>query len=487
LSSLEPPSEVYYRQFDQIDGDFLSFGSQHPENVAFKKELARKAKSKSFNLTFLRKVVILRDETIDTKKATPHELFSYLGLGDIESGTGNIIGYRELPASNIFSKSCVFYKGDIVFGRLRPYLNKVHLVKVDKAIGSTELYVVITDRNRIDPEFLVRYLLSDLTLTQTKWILTGSSYPRLAKDDFLDISVIVPNIESGVQEKIVKEVSKLENEAMVSFDKAAILTKDAYELVPQNLSINVPAKTDYDFYAVPIDQLRDRLDFNFNNKEYRELSKEISKSPFAVKFGEILDEKKGLTNGVEIRKFVEEGSPYLRVSDVIHNKLNLEEVARVDAKLSDLTKNIKLEYDNLVISRSGTLGIVLLVDEKFPVDELILSSHLIRVVLKDSIDGRRIDPRFVLYFLRSNVGQMQFNQVSSGSSVPEVSQSLLSDMKIIIPDNKVQSNMVSRVDAKVNETSKHEALAEQKWAESKRKFVDLLLNQDSVPIGEDYE
>ena len=459
-----------------MEGDFLSFGSQHPENLAFKKELATKAKSKLFNLTTLREIVILRDETIDTKKTAPNELSSYLGLGDIESGTGNIVGYQELLGSDIFSKSCVFYKGDIVFGRLRPYLNKVHLVKVDRAIGSGELYVAIADRNKTDPEFLVRYLLSELTLTQTKWILTGSSYPRLAKDDFLDISVIIPDIESGVQEKIVKEVSKLEDEAIVSFDRATVLTKDAYELVPQNLSVNVPAKTDYDFFAVPVDQLRDRLDFNFNIEEYRELNKEISKSPIAVNFGEILDENNGLTNGVEIRKYVEEGSLYLRVGDVIHNKLNLEEVARVDAKLSDVTKDIKLEYDNLIISRSGTLGIVLLVDEKFPIDELILSSHLIRVILKDSIDGRRINPRFVLHFLLSSMGQMQFNQIRCGSSVPEINQSSLSEMKIIIPNEDIQSDIVSKVDDKVNEASKYKAIAEQKWAESRRKFVDLLLN-----------
>ncbi len=474
MTSLEPPAEVYYRHFDQIEGDFLSYGSQHPENIAFRKELARKAKSKSFEILPLHQIVTVRDETIDPKKVAPNELFSYLGLGDIESGTGNIIEYQKLIGNDILSKSSVFYKGDIVFGRLRPYLNKVHLVKKEKAIGSSELYVITPNHDKVNPEFLLRYLISELTLTQTKWILTGSSYPRLGIDDFLNLSIIVPDIKSGIQDNIVKEVSELVSEAILNSRKASLLAEAAYTLIPEKLSIIVPMNTNHQYYALPIDQMQDRLDFNFNMKQYRELSEEISKTSHSFTFGELIDEEKGFTNGLEIRSFYDEGSPYLRVGDVKHNKLNLDEVARVDAKLSDLTKNIKLEYGNLIISRSGTPGLVLLVDETYPIDELILSSHLIRVVLKEKINGKSINPHFVTYFLRSNIGQMQFTQISNGTTVPEVNQGFLSGMKIVIPDERVQTNILGLVDAKVKEAEKYEKIAEHKWTESRKKFIDLL-------------
>ncbi len=419
----EPPSEVYFRFTSEI-ADAFSYGSQHPENVQFRKTLERAAKANGFRLTRLQDITGLREEGIDPLEQ-PDRLFDYLGLADMESNTGRILAYERLLGKNILSKASSFYKGDVIFGRLRPYLNKAHLVERDSAIGSSELYVVIPDGTKVNPEFLVRYLLSDLTLTQTEWILTGNSYPRLAKGDFLNLSVVIPDAKTGVQDSIVSEVKSIEKDAIRDSEKAAALVEEAYSSVASGLSVIVPTKNEYDYYAVPNGDLSDRLDFNYNIPDYRELYKELGKSPDVLRFGDILDGKRGLTNGVEIRKFVEEGTPYLRVSDVTGNELRLDEVEHIATKLSELTKDIGLEVGNLVISRSGTLGIVLLVDESFPIDDLILSSHLIRVVLKPDIDGRRIRRR--IYRLLPAVcnradanqsGQLRFIRPRSQPSFP---------------------------------------------------------------------
>jgi restriction endonuclease S subunit len=475
LSSLEPPSEVYYRQFDQIDGDFLSFGSQHPENLAFKKELARKAKSKSFDLMPLREIIIPRDETINTKKATPNELFSYLGLGDIESGTGNIIGYQELLGSNILSKSCVFYKGDIVFGRLRPYLNKVHLVQKEKAIGSSELYVITPNLEKVNPEFLLRYLISDLTLTQTKWILTGNSYPRLGIDDFMNLSIVLPDLKSGFQEKIASAVSDLETKALDSRTKYSTLMKEAYDIIPNLISIEIPQDRENDFYYTFPEECANRLDFNYNKSQYRKLVQVIlKKTDEAYDFSVLMDPKSGLTNGIELRKFVEKGTPYLRVGDVAHYKLNINEVARVSLEADKVGKDIKLELGNLIISRSAVIGIVLLVDDKFPKDDIIIAGDLIRVKLKDEIDGKKIRPRYIEYYLKSEIGQMQFRRSSHGSTIPKVNHEGISEMKIILPSEQVQIDIESKISAKLKKAEDYEAKYLELWAESRKRFIDSL-------------
>ncbi len=476
----EPPSEVYSRFPSDID-DIFSYGSQHPENIEFKLTLERRAKARGFRLMKMTEVCGLREESIEPL-SKPEESFDYLGLADIESDTGRIITYERLLGKDILSKATMFYKGDIVFGRLRPYLNKVHLVEKDAAIGSGELYVVIPHDLVVRAAFLVRYLLSNLTRTQTKWILTGNSYPRLSETDFLNLSVIVPDLSSKVQDEIVQEVKKLEAEALVDSAKASGLVKEAYGTIPKRLSITVPEGHDYDYYSMPTDDLHDRLDFNYNLPDYRELVKELDKSPDVVKFSELLDDERGLTNGVEIRRFVEAGTPYLRVSDVTGDELRLEEAEKVTAKLGDLKKDIRLEVGNLVLSRSGTLGITLLVDDTFPIDNLILSSHLIRVVLKEKAEGRSIHPAYVAYFLRSSIGQMQINQVSLGSSVPEVNHPLLSDMRIIIPEASIQSEIENEVDAKLKEASIFKRSAADKWKASRDRFVSLLLGEPNSHV-----
>ena len=253
----EPPSEVYFRFASEVE-DIFSYGSQHPQNVKFRQSLSRAAKEKGFALMRLEEVCKLREESIDPT-LQPEQPFDYLGLADIEPNTGRVKLYERMLGRDILSKSSVFYKGDIVFGRLRPYLNKVHLVEREKAIGSGELNVTIPDESKVKPEFLVRYLLSDLTLTQTKWILTGNSYPRLSDQDFRNLSIVVPDVHSDVQEDIVRETMRIEAQASADATKAAALVSEAYGTIPKRLSIQVPQMHDYDYYVVPMDDFRDRF------------------------------------------------------------------------------------------------------------------------------------------------------------------------------------------------------------------------------------
>lgn len=54
---------------------------------------------------------------------TVDSTFPYIGLEHIESNSSKIIGHGI--ASEAKSTKTVFYAGDVLYGKLRPYLNKV--------------------------------------------------------------------------------------------------------------------------------------------------------------------------------------------------------------------------------------------------------------------------------------------------------------------------------------------------------------------------
>jgi type I restriction enzyme S subunit len=80
---------------------------------------------------------------------------SYLGLEHIESGSGRIISAGT--SAEVKSTKAVFKAGDILYGKLRPYLNKVAIPDFD-GICSTDI-LVFPAREGVQNNYL-RYVLS---------------------------------------------------------------------------------------------------------------------------------------------------------------------------------------------------------------------------------------------------------------------------------------------------------------------------------------
>ncbi len=131
----------------------------------------------------------------------------YLGLAGVESQTGELSGIQEDAMGQAF----VYEKDDILYGRLRPYLNKVLLAE-KCGICSTEFHIMrVTDTATVLPEYVAAILRSDLILSQTKHMMTGNTHPRISNDDVQNLYIPVPDI--SVQMQIVDDLRKRRIEA----------------------------------------------------------------------------------------------------------------------------------------------------------------------------------------------------------------------------------------------------------------------------------
>ena len=128
--------------------------------------------------------------------------YNYLGLEHIESNTGKITINKEL-GENILSTKNKFKKGDILYGKLRPYLNKVAEPNFD-GICSTDILVL----NTYVPKLLKYALRSDEFVNQTSDLMSGVSLPRIKVKDFLNLKISLPTKDK--QEQVVFEIEKLE-------------------------------------------------------------------------------------------------------------------------------------------------------------------------------------------------------------------------------------------------------------------------------------
>jgi type I restriction enzyme S subunit len=115
-------------------------------------------------------VAMLRNERTD--KAS--EVEDYLELEDLESGTGRILNRRN--TMEVVSDVTQFKKGDVLFGKLRPYLEKVYVAEFDgKCTGEILAFKPV----RIESRFLFYCIASSWFIERCNMLAYGTKMPRV--------------------------------------------------------------------------------------------------------------------------------------------------------------------------------------------------------------------------------------------------------------------------------------------------------------------
>ena len=148
----------------------------------------------------------IRNESLDPNQ---HEGdIICIGLENIEKNTGRIVGDYHRKYSEIKSKKNIFRKGDILYGKLRPNLNKVYLSEYN-GICSTDI-LVLKINSQINETMLYYYLLSATFNNKVLETVSGQQLPRTSWEKISNIKIPVPPLEE--QQKIVSQIKKYEIE-----------------------------------------------------------------------------------------------------------------------------------------------------------------------------------------------------------------------------------------------------------------------------------
>jgi type I restriction enzyme M protein len=129
---------------------------------------------------------------------------TYLGLENITQKTGEIDGavVTEKPA-DIKSLKNVFKPRDILYGKLRPNLNKVWLAD-RKGICSTDIFVIEAIEGTTDPALYAYLFRSARFNNAVMGQLKGAQLPRIGWSSFADLQIPLPPLE--VQKEIVAQI-----------------------------------------------------------------------------------------------------------------------------------------------------------------------------------------------------------------------------------------------------------------------------------------
>jgi type I restriction enzyme S subunit len=128
-----------------------------------------------------------------------------LDLEDIEKDTSRLIDRMYSSARPFLSTKTIFKRGDVLFGKLRPYLNKV-LVADQDGVCTTEI-IPIRGYCGMAPEYMKLVLKSPLTMARVDRLMYGMKMPRLGTGDAVALSFPLPPLAE--QHRIVAKVDEL--------------------------------------------------------------------------------------------------------------------------------------------------------------------------------------------------------------------------------------------------------------------------------------
>ena len=261
-----------------------------------------------------------------------------LNLDMIESHTGKIIDKVYDEDTNLLSVA-PFDEGNVLYSKLRPYLNKVVIPK-GKGYATTELVPLRPNQEYLNLTFFSYLLRGDDFVTYANTISSGTKMPRMPLNDLRNFQCILPPMEEQLKfEKVAEQADKSE---FVGFKSQFI------EM----------------FYGMETTPVKDYIDDSFPGEWGTE-------------------DKDG--NGVKVIRttnFTNSGK--LNLADVVTRSIEDRKVAR---------KQIK-KYDTILERSGGTadnpVGRVVLFEE----DDLFLCNNFTQVLrFKD------VDPRFAFYAL----------------------------------------------------------------------------------------
>lgn len=122
---------------------------------------------------------------INIKENSKKNSLPYIGLENIESGSGRYID----TTSEVEGMANRFWKNNVLFGKLRPYLSKVYLAEKD-GICSTEFIVYNTKSNNC--RFIHKLLLSQAFIDVVNSSTYGAKMPRANSEFINNIYVQIP-------------------------------------------------------------------------------------------------------------------------------------------------------------------------------------------------------------------------------------------------------------------------------------------------------
>ena len=348
-------------------------------------------------------------------RCTPQEYprLPFVGMEQVESYSGRLIG--TVSSSTMKSTAFQFQPGDILYGRLRPYLNKVLYAEL-MGLCSSE-FIVLPPMGSFDPKYLAFYLRTDGFVSFANQLNQGDR-PRV---NFGQISSHeVPLAPLAEQKRIVAKVEKMLAKVDASRARmekvSALLKRFRQSILAAACSGRLTA-----------DWRRGR-------------GKAGEWEPSSV--GEVVESLKyGTATKCEYAK---RGVPVLRIPNVVSGRIDHSDLKYAKLPAKELQQLRLVAGDVLLIRSNGSVSLVGRTAVVSRAEEdYAYAGYLIRL----RPDRKKVQPAFLNLVLSSYDIRLQIEvEARSTSGVNNINSEEVRELSFQLPPLPEQREIVRRMD-----------------------------------------
>lgn len=342
-------------------------------------------------------VAALRNE----RTGEASEVDDYLELEDLESGTGSILNRRN--TMEVISDVTVFKKGDVLFGKLRPYLEKYYVAEFD---GKCTGEILAFKPERIASSFLFYCLASSWFIERCNLLAYGTKMPRVNwPTQLAQFNLPLPPLPEQQHIAAYLDASCAAIDAAVAAKRHQLETLDALR-----------KSIIHSFFASLSDAVNERV---------KDIAAKITS---------------GVTPEGGASGYLDSGIPLLRSQNVHFDGLRLDDVAYISAETHAGMSGSQLKPRDVLLNITGaSIGRCSFVPEGFGEGNVNQHVCIIR-------PGPCIDYRFLAAFLSSPMGQDQIHSTFTGASRQGLSHNDLGLIRIPFPKINVQRGVVAKIE-----------------------------------------
>lgn len=372
---------------------------------------------------------------INKREKTTTLNLPYIALENVESFSSKLI---EIENAYNVNDAIEVKTGDVIFGKLRPYLAKVYLVEKSACVSSE---FAVFQPTSISNRYLKYYMLSYGFLDTVNASTYGAKMPR-ANVDFLR-NTLIPVFDIAEQQQIAEyldekcgKIDFLIDNIQMQIEKLKEYKQSVItEAVTKGLDKTAPMKDS------GIDWLG-KIPENWNVGKLKNICKLFGRIGF-----------RGYTQD----DLVDEGNGAITLSpsNMKGMKMSYFKCAYLSWEKYEESPEIKISNGDILFVKTGsTFGKVAIV-ENLPM-EATINPQL--VVIKDI----KANNKFLVYFLSTYYVHSQVDCSVVGGTIPTISQEKILNYSIIVPPISEQQQIAEYLDKKCAKIDKLIAIKQQK-------------------------
>jgi type I restriction enzyme S subunit len=380
--------------------------------------------------------------------------------------------YVELPDGE--AQTYRLQKGDVLFNRTnsKELVGKCGVFREDGHwLFASYLIRVRFDIERADPDFISTYLATAAGRVQLDRVsrqIIGMS--NINAEELRGLQVPLPPLP--VQRSLVSEMEAARNSRRQKLTEAEALLDGIDAFIFERLGITIPADCAGLAFGVRLDPtVKQRLDPHFHHPGFRRLLVEIGRRP-SRPLGEIVGFS---ARQVDPSALPGESFRYIEISGVDRHT---GEIAPTEVPTGDAPSRARMllsEGDIIISLTRPHHGSVAYVDATC--QDCIASTGF--GVVHDYLD-RDLLPHYLLAVLRSQLCLRQMQQRSSGGSYPAITEEELKRIRIPLPGQDVQREIVDEMFRRRLRARQLRAGAAQEWEAAKARFEVQLLGGEAT-------